>query len=691
MTPSHPPMHQGPESDVPGETPPSYRMSLEAAKRTLDAVFDLHQHDRDDTAFASSEFPDIPGYRVYSILGSGASGLVMLAITERTEQIVAIKLLNRPIGSSLETQRAWREIDALAQLNLPAIPRLLDHGLYAGRPFIVTDHIEGRTLAEWCEETNPSRRARVELLMTIADAVQSMHGQGVIHRDIKPSNILIDAQGQPHLIDLGVARLTSGDPVATITCEGQPVGSPAFMAPEQARGDRALLSTRSDVYSLGATAYWLLTGQLPFDMSETLHEAIHRVAYHQPRQPRDFDPTFPAPLNAILHQAVSRDPARRYAAAAGFGEDLGRYLRGEPVQAAGRTPWQTAMALLTRHPLLTTTAASILLALTIVGSMMTVDSWLMRHTVFRLEVTEDQLAAIVWPLNGPPLASWRTTPPAKLPFALLEDRPPRFGGGRCVLIGLSLNGEPASVTQLCVFHEDDFEHPLWTSADSLTVPDSLRYAVKNKPAEDRFRVEDCIVADVFPELPGDEIIATFFHSPFSPMAIRVYDFSGTILYEVWHDGYLLAMHWIAEQHTLVLVGENSDGHWSDRGGPSEASKCPHVILALSPQQGVIGKTLAWPGFDGDVDPKWYYAIFPAELSSSLLIGNATFVDSALGNAASTCRVEIPARNAGGAALYFIVDADGTVIDIGTGLRWSQSSQLPDPSEIRLGELPGRSR
>lgn len=370
------------ENSPPLTCPP---LDLAAAGRLVGAL----RHDELDEAAddAQRQLPRIRGFRPRRWLGAGGGGVVFEATAEGTGQRVAIKLLSGPagvpprgsgassVGEVIEAagwgaRRAWRELDLLAQLRLAVIPRLIDYGLHQGRLYIVTEYVEGVPLDEFCGVTIGDRPARVPLplsqrvarLATIADAVQSLHEHGVIHRDLKPSNILIDRRGDPVIVDLGIATLLTGDAMATLTAEGAPIGAPAFMAPEQARGERDAVSTRSDVYALGATACFILTGRTPHDLSAestpSLAAAVQRVAHEPPRDPLELDPTLPPELGAIIVKATDPRPEWRYASAGALAEDLRRWLRGEPVLASPPTPWTAAATWIGRHPLLTIVAAS---------------------------------------------------------------------------------------------------------------------------------------------------------------------------------------------------------------------------------------------------------------------------------------------------------------------------------------------
>ncbi|MCH8153413.1 MAG: serine/threonine protein kinase [Planctomycetes bacterium] len=328
-------------------------MDLAAAGRALSAI-DSAEGALEATS--ESGLPAIEGYVIDRRLGGGGGGEVYRAVRTGSDQPVAIKLLNKRLGETPEAKRAWRELDVLEQLRHPSIPRLLDQGVHDGRMYFATEYVDGHPLLEHCDVNQLDRAARVELLASIADAVQALHEFGVIHRDLKPSNILIDRHGRPMLVDLGIATLLSGDVMETLTVAGAPIGSPAFMAPEQARGEKSAVSTRSDVYGLGATAYVLLTGDTPHDMDATLHEAIRRVAQDPPRDPRELEPRLPKPLAAVLAKAVVQEPENRYASAAELAADLRRWHRGEPVEAGGLSIAQRVGRHIGHHPVAATAA-----------------------------------------------------------------------------------------------------------------------------------------------------------------------------------------------------------------------------------------------------------------------------------------------------------------------------------------------
>jgi len=366
--------------------------SFGAARRLFGAV----STDPAAAPASSCESPAIEGYVIDRILGRGGGGTVYHAHRECTGREVAIKLLNKGLGDGDASRRAWRELHVLSELRLPCLPAVHDFGEHQGRLFIVTDHIDGLNLVAYCDERGMDRRQRVELLAKVATAVQSLHEFGVIHRDIKPENILINCHGQPIIIDLGIAALLTSDVIQTITADGAPIGSPAFMSSEQACGERGQISTRSDVYSLGATAYLLLAGEPPHDMRATLHEAVRRVAQDEPRSPRSIDATMPSDLSAVLAKAAARRPDDRYPTAAALAADLRRWAAGVAVEARPPRGWRWLRMTARMHP--TATSLVVLFLLGVGTAIPFVVGWIAHlkdPIVIRLDSNEPRQGFVI--------------------------------------------------------------------------------------------------------------------------------------------------------------------------------------------------------------------------------------------------------------------------------------------------------
>src|SRR6516164_9078888 len=280
-------------------------------------------------------------------LGTGAFGTVYKARDTELDRTVAIKI---PRAGSLpraqDMDRFLREAKSAAQLKHPSIVALHDAGTIDGTCCLVSEFIAGATLAERLSAKRFSFRQAAELMAEVADALHYAHQHGVVHRDIKPSNIMLDLAGRPHLMDFGLAKRAADE--STMTLEGQVLGTPAYMAPEQARGEVRKVDSRSDIYSLGVILYELLTGELPFRGQTRM--LLVQVIQDEPRPPRRLNDKIPRDLETICQRAMAKSPARRYASAGEFADDLRRHLRGEPIHARPTGRAERLWRWCRRHP-----------------------------------------------------------------------------------------------------------------------------------------------------------------------------------------------------------------------------------------------------------------------------------------------------------------------------------------------------
>src|SRR3989442_12074213 len=258
-------------------------------------------------------------------------GIVYKARQVSLGRIVAVKMvLFGPLSSPEFVKRFRSEAAAAASLLHPNIVAIHEVGVHQGQQYFAMDYVEGHSLAKLLASGPlPARRA-ASCLKTIAEAIHYAHDRGILHRDLKPSNVLIDANDQPRVTDFGLARRLEGDSELTVT--GQVLGSPNYMPPEQATGKRGKVSRRSDVYSLGAMLYHLLTGRPPF-VGEALTDTLEQVLNADPVSPRLLNPSVPRDLETICLKCLEKEPDKRYATAQALADELGRFLNNEPVHA----------------------------------------------------------------------------------------------------------------------------------------------------------------------------------------------------------------------------------------------------------------------------------------------------------------------------------------------------------------------
>lgn len=282
--------------------------------------------------------PALQDYEIVAPIGRGGMGVVYEAIQRSTGTRVAVKLmLNSATGADSLRRRFEREVDLNARLQHPNIVRLLDSGIHQGQYFFVMEYVDGRPLDAALPPGQTPVHDVLRILERVCATVDFAHQRGVLHRDLKPSNVLVDAAGEPHLLDFGLAK--SMDPLSgawldmTLSEPGQILGTLGYMSPEQARGAGGVLSVRSDVYSLGAIGYQLLTGRLPCPLEGSLAEILTRIEADNPRRPSSLRSSLHPDLDAILLKALDKSAELRYATAGALAEDLRRFQADEPILA----------------------------------------------------------------------------------------------------------------------------------------------------------------------------------------------------------------------------------------------------------------------------------------------------------------------------------------------------------------------
>ncbi len=285
--------------------------------------------DQSDATFAAPSLMTLGRFELIERLGVGGFGSVWKARDKELDRTVAIKIprSNRMTGG--EQEKFFREARAAAQLRHPNIVSVHEVGRDGDSVYIVSDFVGGATLGEWLTGQQLTNREAAELCAKIADALHHAHEQGVVHRDLKPANIIIDGEGEPHLTDFGLARRDVGE--ITVTMDGQVLGTPAYMSPEQAQGEAHTADRRSDVYSLGVILFQLLTGELPFRGNTRM--LLHQVINDEAPSPRRLNSSVNKDLETITLKCLEKEPSRRYPSAKDCGDELRRFLKGEPIHA----------------------------------------------------------------------------------------------------------------------------------------------------------------------------------------------------------------------------------------------------------------------------------------------------------------------------------------------------------------------
>jgi len=329
---------------------PVCRERADAFRAGIDAV----------AAASTLQTPPLPAsvgpYLVHRRLGEGGMGIVYEAEQQAPRRLVAIKVVRG--GLHVDDYRLKlfeREAQTLARLKHPAIAAVYEGGRTPeGEHFFAMELVHGVPLTDYVRERNLPRRRRLELFEKVCRAINYAHQRGVIHRDLKPSNILVDAEGQPKILDFGLARITDseGSP-ATATFEvGRIIGTLPYMSPEEVRGDLDAVDVRSDVYSLGVIMYELLTDQLPYTVRrQALPEAIRLICEEPPTPAGVIDRTLRGDLDTIVAKALEKDVTFRYQSAAAMAEDIERYLHDQPVLARRGNAFYLFRKLLMRHRL----------------------------------------------------------------------------------------------------------------------------------------------------------------------------------------------------------------------------------------------------------------------------------------------------------------------------------------------------
>lgn len=300
-------------------------------------------------------------YDLLDEIGRGGMGVVYRAWQRNLGRVVAIKMLAPGIPPSPHfISRLHAEAQTAGSLHHPNIVAVYDVGAHDGQHFLAMEYVPGESLSRAGHGHPLPSRSAAGYLQQIAEAVHHAHERGVLHRDLKPSNVIIDTNNRPRVTDFGLAKRLTAE--AELTLTGQILGSPSYIAPEQVQGGKTSLDRRTDVYGLGAMLYFLLTCRPPF-VADDLAHVMHLVVTADPLPPRRLNPSVPPDLETVCLKCLEKEASRRYSTAAELAEELGRFLRDEPVRARPINPAQRAQRWCRRNPALATALLAGLLAL----------------------------------------------------------------------------------------------------------------------------------------------------------------------------------------------------------------------------------------------------------------------------------------------------------------------------------------
>jgi eukaryotic-like serine/threonine-protein kinase len=316
----------------------------------------------------------IGDYELIDEIARGGMGIVFLARHRSLNRRVALKMLRADaLATEADQERFLREAQAAAKLDHPNIVPIFEVGQHEGHNYFSMKLVEGNSLARRLPDFASDQRAAAKLMATVARAVRHAHERGILHRDLKPSNILVDDQGQPHVSDFGLAKWVEDD--SELTQSGAILGTPSYMAPEQALGKKGGATTATDVYGLGAILYTLLTGRPPFQADSVL-ETIEDVKGREPDPPSTVNWRVDRDLETICLKCLEKEPARRYRSAQDVADELERWLRGEPIKARRVGPLEQTWRWCRRNPKPSAllTAMTVLAVCAVVGFLLALNA-----------------------------------------------------------------------------------------------------------------------------------------------------------------------------------------------------------------------------------------------------------------------------------------------------------------------------
>lgn len=559
----------------------------------------------------------VGGFTLRAVIAQGGMGKVYLAEQSNPRRDVAMKIMHRTAFTASAERRFDVESRILAYLRHPNIAQVYEAGTHepqAGalvRYFAMEYVPDARRLIQYAEERSLCLTDRLGLFLQLCDAVHHGHQKGVIHRDLKPANILVDSEGRLKVIDFGIARATDSDIAATTmhTEAGHLLGTLAYMSPEQCAADPSRIDTATDIYSLGMILFELLTGRMPYDVSNmTIQSAARVICENAPARPSEYNRRLRGDAETIILKAIEKDPVRRYATVNDLANDIRQFLRGEPISARPSTAYFRLLRWAARHPT-KATAVSCISVVALIALASAAVFYVLGKRPDHIEQAKDKSEVRLLTVSGYVLHRWVAGAAAPIEFAKLVQQPKEFGGKRLAVIAFP-GGSETNAGKLCAFDIDrDWSRPVWQNG---LAPDDLSdEVVKMGPKCWDFSPRHGLAEDIFPESqsPGLELAIIYVHRQ-SHCVLCVYNTNGILLYRVWQDGGIGALHWLAKSNLLICAGAEED--LKEKLGKYGLS-LGRILFALRPQMELKSREYVRksPGTD-PLSPVWYKNILPPQ-------------------------------------------------------------------------------
>jgi WD40 repeat protein/tRNA A-37 threonylcarbamoyl transferase component Bud32 len=342
----------------------------QAASITPDQA--THIPEADLASLEAPVYPNVPGFEILGTLGRGGMGVVYKARHKGLGRLVALKMiLHGNLASKGDLARFRIEAEAIASLQHPNIVQIYEIGNYQGLPFFSLEFVDGGTLSQKLGGIPQPNLEAAQTVQTLARAMAFAHQRGIIHRDLKPANVLLTSDGSPKIVDFGLAKKL--DALSARTHSGAVMGTPSYMAPEQADGSNKDIGPGVDIYALGAILYEMLTGRPPFRAEKPM-DTLRMVIQDEPVRPARLNPGAAPDLETICLKCLQKEIAKRYASAQDLADDLHRFQEGAPITARPVTPTERAIKWIRRRPALAAVYA-LLIMVTVLGALGAISAW----------------------------------------------------------------------------------------------------------------------------------------------------------------------------------------------------------------------------------------------------------------------------------------------------------------------------